>query len=78
MNCERVHGKRLMAQWIGRLPTEQEIQGSNPCKTYFQISYNGQYNTLWPCKSRFDSGCLHFFSEDARGLEMAPGERHQR
>ena len=48
-----------MAQWIRRLPTEQEIQGSNPCKTsHMQTSYNGQYNTLWPCKSRFDSGCL--------------------
>ena len=25
-----------------------------------QTSYNGQYNTLWPCKSRFDSGCLQY------------------
>jgi hypothetical protein len=40
-----------MAQWIRRLPTEQEIQGSNPCKTcvskYFSTFLFGAGIVQW-------------------------------
>lgn len=39
MRSPKFHMSALVAQWIERLPPEQEVEGSNPFKGTFLLAY---------------------------------------